>query len=176
VPTSGWKVTADPVPSAAVPAQQVSPVLLALIAGGFTLLGVLLKIGDDSLAARRASKSEAVARFAPERRDAYEKFLALVQRQRDYDKALHALAEAHRRGDDVPDERLETFPPSPMQELVEALRVGRSTPRTPVRRTSGPADSVIHTGSRILVDGHDGVGHGSRPRRCRVLSGLAPVC
>jgi hypothetical protein len=112
---------ANPVPSAPVPAQQISPVLLALIAGGFTVLGVLLKIGYDTLAARRASKSEALAMFAPERREAYEKFLALVQRQRDYNRALHELAEVHRRGEDVPQERLETFPASPMQQLVEAL-------------------------------------------------------
>jgi hypothetical protein len=105
-------------------------VLLALIAGGFTLLGVLLKIGYDSLAARRASKKEALTRFAPERREAYEKFLGALTREREYWAALHDLKEAHGRGEEVSQERMDNFPPSPMKHLVEALdevrRVGRT--------------------------------------------------
>jgi hypothetical protein len=129
-----------------VPAQQISPVLLTLIAGGFTVLGVLLKIGYDTLAARRASKVEALALFAPERRAVYEKFLALVQRQRDYNRALLELAEAHRRGEDVPQERLETFPASPMQQLVEALEEVRRLAHTYAVVSS--ADNVF----RLFLD------------------------
>ena len=109
---------------------QVSPLVLAIIAGVFTLLGVLLKIGYDWLAARRASKKESLTRFAPERRDAYERFLDALTLERGYWAALHDLNEAHRRGEAVPQDRMDNFPPSPMKQLVDALdevrRVGRT--------------------------------------------------
>src|SRR5271168_4635454 len=78
-------------------AQTVSPLLLAFVAGGFTTLGVVLKISYDSLAARRASKSAGLERFADERRQAYEKFYSLVQQQIAADKMLYALVEAHHK-------------------------------------------------------------------------------
>jgi hypothetical protein len=59
--------------------EAVSPLVLTLVAGGFTVVGVALKIGYDALAARRATKSESVDRFATERREAYETFYSLVQ-------------------------------------------------------------------------------------------------
>lgn len=94
------------------------------------MLGILLKIGYDLLAARRASKSEALGRFAPERREAYEKFLAAVHRQQDYYGALYELVEARRRGEEVRQERLNAFPASPMGDLGDALEEVRRLART----------------------------------------------
>src|SRR5262245_35687362 len=54
--------------------HAVSPLVLTLVAGGFTIFGVALKIGYDSLAARRAAKNAGLERFADERRQVYETF------------------------------------------------------------------------------------------------------
>jgi hypothetical protein len=109
--------------------EKVSPLLLALVAGGFTMLGVMLKIGYDSLAAYRASKSEALSRFASER-GAYERFFAAVQRQRDYYGSLKEIADAHRLGVEIPQERLASFPNSSMREVVKGLEEVRRLART----------------------------------------------
>jgi hypothetical protein len=114
------------------PAQTVSPLLLAFVAGGFTTFGVVLKIGYDSLAARRASKSAGLERFADERRQAYEKFYELVQRQLAADKALYALVEAHHKDgkNQVTDEEKAAVPPSAMAELITTLDHVRRLART----------------------------------------------
>jgi hypothetical protein len=78
-------------------AQTVSPLILAFVAGGFTILGVVLKIGYDSLAARKVSRDAGLERFVGDRREAYEKFYELVQRQLAADRALYALLEAHHK-------------------------------------------------------------------------------
>jgi len=62
-------------------AQAVSPLVLTLVAGGFTIFGVVLKISYDGLAARRAAKNAGLERFADERHPVYERFYELVQRQ-----------------------------------------------------------------------------------------------
>jgi hypothetical protein len=69
-------------------AQAVSPLVLTLVAGGFTIFGVVLKIGYDGLAARRAARNAGLERFADERRQVYERFYELVQRQLAAEKAL----------------------------------------------------------------------------------------
>src|SRR5260370_40738797 len=79
-------------------AQTVSPLVLTVVAGGFTIFGVILKIGYDSLAGRRAAKPAGLERFADERRQVYEKFYELVQRQFAGDKALYGLVLEHREG------------------------------------------------------------------------------
>lgn len=104
-------------------AQSVSPLVLTLVAGGFTTVGVVLKMGYDALAERRASKREGLGRFANERQEAYEQFLEAIKKQMVADKALHALIEAHRKEGktDMSDEEKAVFPPSAMGDLVTAL-------------------------------------------------------
>ena len=52
------------------------------MAGGFTTVGVVLKIGYDTTATRRVAKGAGLDRFAQERREVYEQFYAQVQQQR----------------------------------------------------------------------------------------------
>lgn len=78
-------------------AQAASPLVLALVAGGFTTFGVVLKIGYDALAARRPGRAAGLERFVGERRQAYDKFYASVKKQLDANKTLHALGEAHHK-------------------------------------------------------------------------------
>ncbi len=87
------------------------------------ILGVLLKMGYDALAARHATKKEGLERFASERREAYERFYESVKKQLEADKALHALVEARRKEGktEMTDEEKERFPPSAMAELGAAL-------------------------------------------------------
>jgi hypothetical protein len=104
-------------------AQSVSPLVLTLVAGGFTTVGVMLKMGYDALAARRATKKEGLERFAVERRGAYEQFYEAIKKQLVADRALHALLETHRKKGktDMSDEEKAAFPPSGMPELVTSL-------------------------------------------------------
>lgn len=92
--------------------QSVSPLVLTLVAGGFTTFGVVLKMGYDTLAERRANKKEGLNRFASERREAYEQFLEAIKKQLVANKALYALAEAHHKEGktDMSDEEKATFP------------------------------------------------------------------
>jgi hypothetical protein len=110
--------------------DTVSPLLLALVAGGFTVLGVLLKIVFDVIAARRAADAEHVALLAPERREAYERFLGALRLERDFWGEMHKLAEAQGRGEEVEQQRLDDFPRSPMGELMQALDEVRRVART----------------------------------------------
>jgi len=104
-------------------AQSVSPLVLTLVAGGFTTVGVMLKMGYDALAERRAGKKASLDRFARERQEAYEHFYEAIKRQLVADKALHALIEAHQKEGrtDMSDEEQAAFPPSGMTDLVTAL-------------------------------------------------------
>ena len=104
-------------------AQTVSPLLLSLVAGGFTTFGVLLKIGYDAAAARHAAKKEGLERFASERREAYERFYESAKKQLEADQAMYALVEAHHKEGrtKISDEERAAFPPSGMAELVAAL-------------------------------------------------------
>lgn len=113
-------------------AQTVSPLLLALVAGGFTTLGVVLKIGYDSFAARRASKNAGLERFADERRETYEKFYKLVEHQLAADRALYALIEAvHKDGKtEITDEEKAATPSSVLAELIATLDQVRRLART----------------------------------------------
>jgi hypothetical protein len=112
-------------------AQTASPLMLALVAGGFTTFGVVLKIGYDAIAARRANKAAGLERFADKRHEAYEKFYESVKRQREADNALHDLLEAHRKEGktEMSDEEKEAFPPSAMADLVNALEQIRRVAR-----------------------------------------------
>ncbi len=78
-------------------AQAVSPLLLALVAGGFTTFGVVLKIGYDAIAARRAARTAGLERFADERRQACEKFYDSVKNQLEANKALMAMVKVHHK-------------------------------------------------------------------------------
>jgi len=103
--------------------QAVSPLVLTLVAGGFTIFGVVLKIGYDGLAARRAAKDTGLERFADERRQVYERFYDLVQRQLAAEKALYALMEAHHKEGKtkISDDEKTRVPPSALAELITTL-------------------------------------------------------
>ena len=103
--------------------ETVSPLLLTVVAGGFTVVGVALKIGYDALAARRASNSASIDRFATERREGYEHFSDAIKKQLEANKAMMALVEAHHKDGrtEMSAEEKAAFPPSAMQQLVEAL-------------------------------------------------------
>lgn len=113
-------------------AQAVSPLVLALVAGGFTTFGVVLKIGYDAIAARRATKAAGLERFADERRDAYERFSEAIKKQLEVNKAMMVLVEAHHKEGKtrMSHEEKEAFPPSAMNELVAALEQIRRLART----------------------------------------------
>jgi hypothetical protein len=105
-----------------VAAQETSALTLALVAGGFTAFGVVAKIAYDSVIAGRAAKREGIERLAPERREAYERFLDAVQRERSYQAALRGLLDAHRQGKmEITDEEQAAFPDSPMPDVIAAL-------------------------------------------------------
>src|SRR5690242_7154345 len=129
-------------------AQTVSPLVLTLVAGGFTIVGVALKIGYDRLAARRATKEAGVDRFADERRQAYEHFYDLVQRQLKRDRAMYALLEAHHKGGKtaVTEEEMATVPPTFLGDLINTLDEIRRLARSYSVITS--AEAVI----RLFLD------------------------
>ena len=101
-------------------AQTVSPLLLSLVAGGFTTFGVMLKVGYDAVAAHRATKAAGLERFAEERRQVYEKFYELTKQQLAAERALYALVEAHHKEGktDISDEEKAAVPPSVLAELI----------------------------------------------------------
>jgi hypothetical protein len=103
-------------------AASDSPLVLTLVAGGFTTFGVVLAIGYEAVAARRDAKSAGLDRFAQERRENYERFYTLVQQQRKETDAIRNLIIAGRNGKtDVSDEEQAAFPPSVLGELITAL-------------------------------------------------------
>lgn len=110
--------------------ETVSPLLLTLVAGGFTTFGVVLKIGYDALASRRIAKSAALDRFAGERLEAYDRFYTLVQQQRKRADALRMLIVASRDGKtDLSDEEQAAFPPTVFDELITSLHQVRRLAR-----------------------------------------------
>jgi hypothetical protein len=129
-------------------AQTVSPLVLALIAGGFTTFGVIIKIGYDIIAARRAYKTAGLERFADERRQAYERFYELVQKQLKRDRALYALLEAHYKEGktEISDEEKQAVPPTFLGELIETLDEMRRLARIYSVITS--AEAIL----RLFVD------------------------
>jgi hypothetical protein len=130
------------------PVQTVSPLVLALVAGGFTTFGVVVKIGYDVLATRRADKTAGLERFADERRQVYEKFYELAQKQLKRDRALYALLEAHYKEGkaEISDEEKETVPPTFLGELIETLDEMRRLARIYSVITS--AEAIL----RLFVD------------------------
>jgi hypothetical protein len=129
-------------------AQTVSPLVLALVAGGFTTFGVVIKIGYDAIAARRADKAAGLERFADERRQVYEKFYDLVQKQLKRDRALYALLEAHHKEGktEISEEEKEAVPPTFLGELTETLDEMRRLARIYSVITS--AEAIL----RLFVD------------------------
>jgi len=112
--------------------SSVSPLVLALVAGGFTTVGVVLKMCYDALAERRATKKEGLDRFASERREAYEQFYEAIKKERVANEALHTLLDAHHKEGktEISDEEKAAFPPSGMTELVTALEQIRRLARS----------------------------------------------
>jgi hypothetical protein len=102
--------------------EAVSPLLLALVAGGFTTFGVVIKIGYDAIAARRATKAAGLERFADERRQVYVKFYDLMKQQLQRDRALYSLVQATHKGKTaISDEEKATVGPSLFGELATTL-------------------------------------------------------
>jgi hypothetical protein len=102
-------------------AATISPLAGVIVAGGFTVLGVALKIAYDAWVARRQSAKERIERFAPERRAAYENFLRLARAELDYMKRIRDLGDAHHRGETVDQEVIDNFPASPMSDFANSL-------------------------------------------------------
>jgi hypothetical protein len=129
-------------------AQTVSPLVLALVAGGFTTFGVVIKIGYDAIAARRAAKAAGLERFADERRQVYEKFYDLTQKQLKRDRNLYAFAEAHHKQGktEISDEEKETVPPTFLGDLITTLDEIRRLARIYTVITS--AEAIL----RLFVD------------------------
>lgn len=115
-----WAISYSPSMSQA---QSVSPLILAFVAGGFTTVGVMLKMGYDAVAAHRATKKEGLERFSVERREAYEQFYGAVKKQLEADKALYALLELHQKEGKtaLSEEEKAAVPPSGMAEMVTSL-------------------------------------------------------
>ena len=107
-------------------AQTVSPLLLSLVAGGFTTFGVMLKVGYDAVAAHRATKAAGLERFADERRQVYEKFYELTKQQLAAERALYALVEAHHKEGktDISDEEKAAGPRHPAAVRTGGDRAG----------------------------------------------------
>jgi hypothetical protein len=129
-------------------AQSVSPLVLTLVAGGFTTVGVVLKMGYDALAERRAGKKESLDRFAIERQEAYEQFYEAIKRQLVADRALYTLIEAHNKEGrtEISDDEKVAFPPSGMADLVTTLeRIRRLARSYAVIR---PAEAIF----RLALD------------------------
>jgi hypothetical protein len=102
--------------------EAASPLVLTLVAGGFTTVGVALKIGYDTMAARRLAKGAGLDRFAQERREAYERFYTQVQQQRKRTNALRELIVASLDGrTDISDEEQAAFPLPVLDELITSL-------------------------------------------------------
>ncbi|KAA1012755.1 hypothetical protein FVA95_27140 [Pseudonocardia sp. EV170527-09] len=102
--------------------QQVPGLAVALVAGGFTILGVLLKIAYDAVIAGQEAKRAKLTWLAEDRRSAYEAFLDSVDRQRISNLALRALLkEAHAGRMEISDEEQATVPPSAMGDMVNSL-------------------------------------------------------
>ena len=112
-------------------AQTASPLMLALVAGGFTTFGVLLKIGYDAIAARRATKAAGLERFADERRRGLREVLRVGEEAAGSGQRTDDLLEAHRKEGktEMSDEEKEAFPPSAMADLVNALEQIRRVAR-----------------------------------------------
>jgi hypothetical protein len=96
-------------------------VLTTLIASGSAIGGVLVKMGYDSVMATIQSKHAIADRFLADRKAAYDKFWTLHRRVAEDAQRLHDLGLIARAGMTVKPEVLETFPPSSMGDLVEAL-------------------------------------------------------
>jgi hypothetical protein len=129
-------------------AQAVSPLALALVAGGFTTFGVVLKIGYDAIAARRAAKAAGLERFADERRQTYETFYDSVKKQLEANKALMAMVEAHHKEGktEISEEEKAAVPPSAIAEVVAALEQIRRLARN--YTVIAAAEAIL----RLLVD------------------------
>lgn len=119
---------------------NVSPLGLALIAGGFTILGVVLKIAYDSVIAWRMSRNEREYRLAPQRREAYDAFLAATQSMRHYHNAMSRLVEEYKAGrTQISEEEQTRFPHSSLAELTEAHEAVRRLAGSYALITSGDA-------------------------------------
>lgn len=105
-----------------VPAQETSALTLTLVAGGFTTFGVLAKIAYDGVTSRLDRRAQGLQRFATERRAAYEDFLAAVDSQLAYAKALRRLLDRARAGEtELSEDERRAFPDSSMRDLIAAL-------------------------------------------------------
>lgn len=95
--------------------------IAALIGAASALGGVGLKIAYDSLQERGRSRQARTNRFLDDRKHAYDAFWSAHKEVTREGELLRELALIARAGRSVKDEVLETFPPSSMPKLVDAL-------------------------------------------------------
>lgn len=99
-----------------------SPLVVAAIAGAFTLVGIALKMLFDYWSERARTRRELRKDVMPARREAYDAFIDAERRQRAYIKALAALYRRHLSGEtELSQEEQESFGASALPELVSAL-------------------------------------------------------
>lgn len=104
--------------------------IAAIIGAASALGGVALKIVYDSVREHSRAKHAADDRFLNERKEAYDAFWSAHKQVTQDAESLRELALIIRAGKDVKDGVLESFPPSAMPQLVDALDVVRRIAHT----------------------------------------------
>jgi hypothetical protein len=104
--------------------------IAAIIGAASALGGVALKIVYDSVREHSKAKRDADDRFLNERKEAYDTFWSAHKEVTQDAERLRELALIVRAGKDVKDDVLESFPPSSMPKLVDALDVLRRIAHT----------------------------------------------
>jgi hypothetical protein len=102
-------------------ASAVSSLMIAIVAGLFTLLGVALKMIYDYLSERARNKRELIHHILPARREAYDAFIEAETRERAYVKRLNELYLRHLAGEvEMNQAEQDGFPPSALPDLIAA--------------------------------------------------------
>jgi hypothetical protein len=120
------------------PAVYITAALIGAIAA---LLGVGLKMLYDVITDRARRVREDGTLLLTDRKAVFDEFLRRNRAYRKYSEQFHQLVEMAQRGEEPPPGTLETFPGSPLGELVESLEDVRRHART---------YAVIHAADAIV--------------------------
>lgn len=102
-------------------ASAVSPLIVAIVAGLFTLLGVVLKMLYDYLSDRAKNRREFIHQILPARREAYDAFIETEKRERAYISRLNDLYQRHLAGVvEMSQAEQDDFPESALPDLIAA--------------------------------------------------------
>lgn len=102
-------------------ASAVSPLMVAIVAGLFTLLGVVLKMLYDYLSDRARNRRELIHQILPARREAYDAFIEAEKRERAYISRLNDLYQRHLAGEvEMTQAEQDDFPQSALPDLIAA--------------------------------------------------------